>query len=101
MQIHHTRLRTKCSSLNSHLFSKNIIEDPSCLCGAFEDTSHYLLHCPLYTELRNKMLNDISSLINVDITVDLLIYGSSSETKNTNEEIFKVVQTYILKTKRF
>ena len=101
MQIHHTRLRTKCSSLNSHLFSKNIIEDPSCLCGAFEDTSHYLLHCPLYTEHRNKMMKDISSLINVDLTVDLLIYGSSSETKNTNEEIFKIVQTYILKTKRF
>ena len=46
IQIYHTRLRTKCSSLNSHLFSKQIIEDPSCLCGALEDTYHYLLHCP-------------------------------------------------------
>ena len=27
-QIQHTRLRTSCSSLNQHLFSKNIISDP-------------------------------------------------------------------------
>ena len=28
LQIHHTRLRPKCSSLNQHLYSKNTIEDP-------------------------------------------------------------------------
>ena len=101
MQIYHTRLRTKCSSLNGHLFYKNIIEDPSCLSGVLEDTNHYLLHCPLYTEHRNKMLNDISILIHEDITMDLLTLGSSSANNNINEEIFKVVQTYISKTKRF
>ena len=101
LQIHHTRLRTKCSSLNNHLFTKNIIEDPSCLCGALEDTEHYLLHCTLYTEHRNKMIDDISNLIQDDITADLLTYGSTSANNNTNSEIFKVVQSFILKTKRF
>ena len=35
-QIYHARLR--CSSLNAHLFSLNIIDSHACLCGAFEDT---------------------------------------------------------------
>ena len=63
LQIHHTRQCTNCSSLNSHIFSKNIIEDPSCLCGALENTHHYLLNCTLYADHRNKMINDISNLI--------------------------------------
>ena len=70
LQIHHTRLRTKCSSLNSHLFSKNIIEDPSCLCGALENIQRYLLNCRLYTVHRNKMINGISNLIQEDTTTD-------------------------------
>ena len=32
-QILHARLRMECSSLNSHLYHKNIIESPSCACG--------------------------------------------------------------------
>ena len=43
LQIHHTRLRTKCSSLNQHLHSKNIINDPLCACGSVETTHHFLL----------------------------------------------------------
>ena len=35
-QILHTRIRMECSSLNSHLYSKNIINSPSCSCGCFE-----------------------------------------------------------------
>ena len=42
-QIYHARLRMRCSSLNAHLFSKNIIDSPLCICGAFEDTHHFLL----------------------------------------------------------
>ena len=101
VQIHHTRLRTKCSSLNGHLFSKNIIEDPSCICGALEDTEHYLLHCALYKDYRDKMIYDISNIIQDEITIDILIFGSTSANNNTNSEIFKVVQSFISKTKRF
>ena len=41
-QIYHVRLRTNCSSLNQYIFSKNIIDSPLCVCGAVEDTSHFL-----------------------------------------------------------
>ena len=40
-QIYHARLRTNCSSLNQHLFSKNLIDNPLCICGSVEDTYHY------------------------------------------------------------
>ena len=52
LQIHHTRLRTKCSygSLNQHLYFKNIIEDPSCICGSVESTRHFLLECTCYNK---------------------------------------------------
>ena len=33
-QIYHSRLRTKCSSLNEHLFSKNIADSSLCTCGS-------------------------------------------------------------------
>ena len=32
-QIIHTRLRNKCSSLNSDLFQKNLVASPLCQCG--------------------------------------------------------------------
>ena len=41
--ILHTRLSTHCSSLNQHLFSKNIVESPLCVCRSLEDTNHF--HC--------------------------------------------------------
>ena len=64
-QVLHTRLRTKCSSLNDDLFQKRITDSPLCLCGNVENTDHYLMRCPLYlslTESRAKSKN-LSTLI--------------------------------------
>ena len=35
-QIYHARLRMRCSTLHTHLSSKNIIDSPICVCGARE-----------------------------------------------------------------
>ena len=59
-QIQHTRLRTSCSSLNHHLFCKNIINDPNCHCGSLETTKHYLFECQRYNQIREEMLNAIT-----------------------------------------
>ena len=56
-QILHSRLRMNCSSLNSHLFFKNLVTSPTCSCGAIETTSHYLLYCPKYQITRNELLD--------------------------------------------
>ena len=44
-QIYHSQLRMDCSILNHHLFSKNIIDSPLCICGRPETTKHYLFEC--------------------------------------------------------
>jgi len=41
--VYHARLRTHCSNLNEHLFTKNIAESPLCTCGDIEDTTSSFL----------------------------------------------------------
>ncbi|MCG7869675.1 MAG: endonuclease/exonuclease/phosphatase family protein [Candidatus Thiodiazotropha taylori] len=98
-QIHHTRIRTNCSSLNQHLFSKHIILDPHCACGEVEDSRHFLLECNLYQNIRNDMLTAVSRICLP--TLNSLLYGSTAVSVNDNIMIFKAVQTFILKSKRF
>lgn len=98
-QIYHSRLRTDCSSLNSHLYAKHITNSPLCDCGAIEDTNHYLLHCNRYTDLRRDMLNTISTLC--PPTINTLLWGNSDLSRDSNKEIFSTVQNFILRTKRF
>ena len=61
-QILHTRLRTKCSSLNSELFSKNITESQFRRCRQVENSHHHLLRCPFYTAQKNELLNAYQSI---------------------------------------
>jgi hypothetical protein len=52
--IYHCKLRNRSSRLNGHVFYCNLRDDPSCVCGArIEDTNHFLLDYPIYTEPRN------------------------------------------------
>ena len=43
-QILHNRIRLECSSLNSHLFKKNLTDNQLCSCGSIETTSHFFTH---------------------------------------------------------
>jgi hypothetical protein len=52
-QILHARLRMRSSSLNEHLYIKNIIDSPNCFCGEIEPTHHYLFN------VRNILVNEI------------------------------------------
>ena len=54
-QIYHFQLRMDCSSLNHHLFSKNIIDSPLCICGRPETTKHFLFNCNRFNNLRLEM----------------------------------------------
>jgi hypothetical protein len=58
-QILHARLRMQCSSLNYHLFRKNIVNSPFCQCGATETTAHCLLHCPRHNATRLRYIHTI------------------------------------------
>ena len=63
-QIFHTRLRTKCSSLNYYIFLINLTDSPFCRCGIIENTEHYLLQQP-----RVEMPNSVSQLCHVTLDV--------------------------------
>jgi hypothetical protein len=43
----------RSSSLNEHLYIKNIIDNPNCLCGEIESTYHYLFN------VRNILVSEI------------------------------------------
>lgn len=103
-QILHTRLRTECSSLNQHLFKRNLVLSPNCACGDVENNEHFLLVCPRYNVIRNDLLNTISNLITTaiqNISTDLLLFGDRELSVQNNTRIFKAVQDYIKKSKRF
>ena len=96
-QILHARLRLECSSLNHHLFKKNLVESPLCSCGASETTFHFLLSCVRYSDLRQQYFSGLG----LPLTVDILLNGNPNENVSVNNNIFRRVQLYILATKRF
>ena len=98
-QMLHTRLRTKCSSLNYDIFLKNLSDSPLCSCGNVENAEHYLLHCHLYRQPRAEMLNTLSQICHV--TLDTLLFGDSSLSYDANSTIFLTVQKFIKDSKRF
>lgn len=98
-QILHTRLRTECSSLNYYLNRRNLVPSPLCVCGVVENNHHFLLICPRYSAIRDDMINTVIRYSNV--TLDVLLFGNETLSIEDNENIFKAVHTYIIKTKRF
>ena len=98
-QIYHARLRTACSPLCQHLHSKNIVDNPYWTCGDIEDTHHFLFVCHQYTELRRDLLNSVSYICQPNLNV--LLCDDISLTFVQNKQIFKAVQEFMIKSKRF
>ena len=99
LQIYHLRLRTNCSCLNFHLYSKNIAESPSCVCGDVESANHFLLQCPRFQQMRLDMMNIISTIS--EPSLNTLLYGDENLDNHANEVIFLTVQQFISQIKRF
>ena len=55
------------SSLNEHLFIRNLVDSPNCACGQVESTSHFLISCKKYIDLCNELMHTI----NYPVTIDL------------------------------
>ena len=68
LQVIHTRIRNKFSSLNHDLFRKSIVDSPLCACGEIETSEHFFLNC---TNIRNILFNSLSDIGNIDIDIDL------------------------------
>ena len=83
-QILHTRLRNNCSSLKHHVYLRNVVDSPNCVCGAIETNAHFFFKCPLYETIRNKFIGSISYH---EITIDLqtFLFGNDFLTFQKNE----------------
>ena len=99
-QIYHVQLNKNCSSLREHLFSKNIIDSPLGVCGAVEDTSHFLYNCHRFHNLRQNYLFATVTPI-CQLTSNILLYGSEHLTNNETQQVFLAVQNFLIKSKRF
>ena len=98
-----TQLRRGASFLNADLYKVNIAQSPYCRCGPqTEDVHHFFFVCPLYTDIRRDMLNEINEFMqwqNIDII--LLTCGDENLTYADNCRLFDIVFNFIKKSKRF
>ena len=96
-QILYARLALDCSSLNAHLYRKNIIDSPSCSCGGFESAYHLFFTCPNYNCPRNANLaTDLHNYSTYN-----LLHGRGYSSELVNESLFLKVQEFIIKSERF
>ena len=100
-QILHARFRMRSSSLNEHLYIKNIIDSPNCFCGEIESTHHYLFKCPKYTRQRNSLFRKLLQLLNIRPSENVLLFGSPDLDIDSNTIVFTTVHKYISQSKRF
>ena len=98
-QVLHTRLPTKCSSLNDDLFQKRTNDSPLRLCGNVENIDHYFLHCQFYHAQRTELIHEISQ--HTQVTLQTLLSGNPLLSLHTNTLIFEAVHKYITDTRRF
>jgi hypothetical protein len=77
----------------------NVTFQGNSACGQVESTSHFLISCKTYTDLRNELMYTINYPVTID--VKLLLKGSDTLSVDQNIDIFIKVQNFILKSKRF
>jgi hypothetical protein len=94
-------LRMRSSSLNEHLYIKNIIDNPNCLCGEIESTYHYLFKCPKYTRQRSSLFRKLFQLLNIRPSENLLLFGSPDLDIDSNIIVFMTVHEFISQSKQF
>ena len=105
-----TKLRLGLNHLRDQKF-KHIFQDslnPICNCGTdVETTTHYLLHCPLFSDERLILINNIwnigSSILNLNDSrfSDVLLFGNSSFKNSKNTFIINTKIEYNVSSKRF
>jgi hypothetical protein len=98
--MHHARLRIGNSLLNADLNKLNVVPSPQCLCqGGIENAKHFFFGCNLFTNQRDKLIDDLLPLV-IDDTNHLL-FGIPDADHPTNLQIFNAVHKFIKDSNRF
>ena len=96
-------LRSGYAKLNDYLFKLNIADTPLCTCGSKETVEHYILHCNLYEDPRERMRQEkylVSGSVHLDLEV-LLKVGKDEQEDLTETERLRLLAHFIEETKRF
>ena len=105
-----TRLRLGLSHLHDHKFKHSYQDslNPICTCETdVETTTHYLLHCPLFSDERLILINNIWNMDNNILNLndsrfsEVLLFGNSSFNNTKNTFILNTTIEYIVSSKRF
>ena len=106
-----SRLRVNFSHLREHKFRNNFRDTlvPFCSSGLFESetTSHFLLDCTSFSELRKVLLDGIIDLIgsisNLPDTklVNMLLFCDDTFSMDTNLSILKLTISLLKESERF
>ena len=104
-----TKLRVKFSDLNEHKFRHNFdCVSPICDCGqANEDNEHFLLHCPLYDNIRQDLFGHLEDILEFNVLsmdsnslCNLLLFGKPDLDVSVNKMIIEETIRFIENTKR-
>ena len=105
-----TRLRLGLSHLRDHKFKHSFQDLLTPICNYrtdVETTTHYLLHCPLFSDERLILINNIwnigSNILNLNDSrfSEVLLFGNSSFSNSKNTFIINTTIEYIVSSKRF
>ena len=100
LNILHSRLRNRCSSLNYDLYVCNLTEDPSCRCGnPCENALHFFFECPTYTHQRQILETELRNF--AYITLDMLLYGDAELSPESNNQLIRSTLQFIRGSNRF
>ena len=95
-----TKLRNRCSELNTDLFRVNLIDSAACSCGCnIEDARHFIFIYTKYQKERQLLLRSLGNFH--PITLDTLLFGNDRFNSNDNITIQIALQKYIIDTERF
>ena len=105
-----TRLRLGLSHLREHQFKHSFQDclNPLYFCGnEIETSTHYLFHCPTYTNERMTLLNKIKCIncsilgLSDDVVRKIILFGDNTLSDSPNNLISNSTIYYITSTKRF
>ena len=105
-----TRLRLSLSHLRDHKFKHSFQDSLNPIFNCWTDieiTTHYLLHCPLFSDERLILINNIRNIDNNILNLndsrfsEVLLFGNSSFNNTKNISILNTTIEYIVSSKRF
>ena len=100
LQIHHARIRNKCSNLNNDLFNNQLRDSKQCMCGNLcEDAEHFFFRCPLYNIQRIQIFTNTRQ--HHPLSCQKLLFGIDNLSAEENSAHFTNIHQYIKLTKRF